>query len=313
MTGPKNLLLAGLRLALGLGLGLLAFEALLHANPGLLLRGMGLPAPVDPPLTVQEYDVRYSDADVFFWHADLIRPIPPEQDRVEAHVRFETDEFGFPNPGPLPETVDVVILGRSYSLGAQATSPWPRLLAAQAGLEVLNLSQAGSGIDIKLEYLRRFGLPRRPRWILIEVLPSMDIIGYGERPAPLLVERLPFPIAQDLARRVIAGRSASGPAHPIYPLAVDVPGRTVPLTFYSYYLSALSVARDTLAASHQWAAYRDRLLDLVELSQRHSACVILLYAPTKSAIYFPLAMNPDQLTPALTAGWAPWRLSPALE
>jgi hypothetical protein len=41
---------------------LAVLEGILRVNPGLLLRGMALPAPVDPPITTRDYDDN-SDAD----------------------------------------------------------------------------------------------------------------------------------------------------------------------------------------------------------------------------------------------------------
>jgi hypothetical protein len=306
MAALRRLALTSLRIALGSALGLLILETTLRANPHLLLRGMGLPAPVDPPITVQVYDVHYSDADIFFWIPGLIHPVPPEDDRREGTVRFETDEFGFPNAAPLSARVDVVVLGRSYSLGAQSADPWPRRLSEQSGWRVLNLSQPGSGIDIKREYLGRFGLPRQPRWVIVEVLPSMDIIGYHAE-SPLLLGRLPFPVLQTIARQLRDPTAFAPTDAPIYPLQVDIPGRSVELTFFDFYLAALTVDEETIRASSQWSAYREELLSLVRQARNGEACVALLYAPTKETVYFPLAIDPEQLEPAL-GRWEPWRL-----
>ena len=95
-----KLLLAFLRLTCGLVLGLALLELTLRANSTLLMRGMGAPAPVDEPVMVSRYTIRLSDADLYYWSPKLIRPIPPGEDRIEAEVRFETDEFGFPNAAP---------------------------------------------------------------------------------------------------------------------------------------------------------------------------------------------------------------------
>ena len=46
----KNALLATLALFAGMTFGLALLEASLHLNPRLLLRGMAVPAPVDPPV-----------------------------------------------------------------------------------------------------------------------------------------------------------------------------------------------------------------------------------------------------------------------
>ncbi len=304
----KRLLAAALQMGLGLAAGLLLLEAVLRVNPHLLLRGMAAPAPIDAALTVSDYTVRQSEADLFFWHADLIRPIPPASDQVEARVHFETDEFGFPNSAPLPAQADMVVLGRSFSQGAQAASPWPRLLAAATGQAVVNLAQPASGIELKHRYLQQFGFPRRPRWVVLEVLPSMDILGFGPDPNSQ-VAALPFPLAQTLVRRfLLPGPSAA--SHYIYPLPAQVGANTFNLVFFSYYLSALTASRADLQASRQWAAYQSAVLDLVADARAHGSCVALLYAPTKEELFFSLATNPPDLAPALTAGWQAWRLAP---
>lgn len=303
----RRMSLAFLNLALGVALGLVLLELVLRANPGLLLHGMALLAPIDPPLTSQHFEVHYSDADLFYWIPQLIRPIPPEANNVEAEVNFVTDELGFPNAGPLPQTVDVVVLGRSYSLGAQATDPWPQALAEQTGWRILNLSQTGSNIDTKIAYLKQYGLQRHPRWVVLEVLPSMDIIGYGEPDASLLVQRLPVPIVQFYWRQIQPATSQV-PVTPIYPLMVDIPDHQVQLSFFDYYLSALSVDGPTIAASRQWAAYSQQMLALVDAAHTQGACVALLFAPTKSNIYLPLATQPQQLAPAVSQVKT-WRLT----
>src|SRR4051794_25008938 len=144
---------AVLNVVIGLGLGLLMLELTLRLNPSLTPKGIGPVAPLDPPLTTTSYDVRYSDGDSLSWSPELVRPISPQQDRTEVHVDFETDEFGFPNHGPIPETVDIVVLGRSYSAGAETTIAWPRRVSQLTGWKVLNLAQIGSGMDVKLNFL----------------------------------------------------------------------------------------------------------------------------------------------------------------
>jgi hypothetical protein len=302
----KRLAAAWLKLGLGILGGLVLLEATLRANPALLLRGMALPAPVDPPIMTQTYDVRPSDADLFFWVPDLIRPIPPERDKVEAHVVFETDEYGFPNAAPLPPKADIVVLGRSFSLGAQSSEPWPRALSRLTGFSVLNLSQGASGIDLKRDYLERFGLLRHPRWVIVEVLPSMDIMGYTPI-QPTLVQGLVVPAEQEVARQG-AQVGATSDVNPIFPLEVDIPGRRVELTFFSYYMAALTADRPMILASQQWATYSRHLREMDQEVRASGACLVLLYAPTKPDIYFPLAVDPQQLGPALT-GVKAWRLN----
>ncbi len=242
-------------------------------------------------------------------NSDQVKPILSEDDRVESKVTFETDEFGFPNPAPIPEIVDVAVLGRSFSLGAQSSQPWTRLLAEQTGLKILNLSQTGSGLNLKIKYLEDFGYLRHPRWVIMEVLPSMDIIGYTTG-SDLLVPTLPEPIVRQLIRSSMKEYSSSSPVTAFYPLAVDIPGRTVNLTFYSYYLAALSIDENSLEASNQWNIFHDGLVEFISQAKQRSVCVLLMYVPTKPDIYFPLATNPKQLAPTLQ-GWSPWQLNSA--
>jgi len=299
MRFPAKVLLALFRLILGIVLGLLLLEIILRYNPPLLsgLRGLGAPAPMDTPLTVNTYDVYFSDGDQLFWRPDLVRPIPPGADRLEAHVRLETDEFGFRNTPPLPAKADIVVLGRSFSLGAQTSSPWPTPLADQTGWVVLNLSQPGSSPEVKLDYLTRYGLPRHPRWVVVEVEPPIDSINY--RPSlPLLIQILPIPLAQEWIRRFY-GVTDFFTADPIYPLAVDLPGRTLQLTCCINYLDALTLTRQDWQQSRGWQEFTSALNKLAEEAKRNSACTAILYAPTKPEIYFPLALDPSQLEPAL--------------
>ena len=203
MVRFRRLIFALLYLILGTLLGLFLLEGILRCNATLLQRGMALPAPVDLPLTVLTYDVRYSDADAFYWRPDLIRPIPASDNQLEAKVTYETDEYGFRNHAPISPWVDVVVLGRSISLGGNMPEPWPNLLASRLNWQVLNLSQPGSGAEVKNIFLERFGLPRHPHWVIIEVVPSLDIIG--DQRIPLSVSLQLFtPVVQKLVRNQTA-------------------------------------------------------------------------------------------------------------
>jgi len=283
----------------GLTLGLAVLNLILYLNPGLLLRGMAAPAPVDPPLTDQIYDVYQSDADLFYWQADQIRTIPPNQDRLEALVHYYTDELGFPNKAPLPAQIDVIVIGRSYSMGAQSSDPWVRQLEALTGLKVLNLSQTGSGIPIKKQHLERFGRPHHPTWVIIEVLPSMDILGYSPA-SPTLIQDLPFPIAQTFARRYAKYPNNSSPPTPVYPLVLNLAGETISFTEFNPYLAALTVDPGLLQKSRNWTLFRQDLLDTIQAIQKQGTCALILYAPTKSEVYIPLLQNPDQLESILS-------------
>ncbi len=295
----KGLLRASLNIILGVVFGFGFLEAVFHTNPGLLFRGMSLPGPVDAPLTRQSYTVRYSDADVFYWRPDLVRPVARADDQVEAQVDLVTDEFGFRNQPPLPARVDVVVLGRSISLAAHLPQPWPTLLADQTGWQVLNLAQPGGGLLEKIEYLQRYGLPRRPRWVILEIAPSLDIID-GAAPAPALTQAMVYPLIQGLWRLSPQNKSVQPPSgKEIYPLQLDLSERRVDLTCCLHYLEFFSLDQTSLEGSQDWARYRQTLLDLIAALRVQSTCLALLYAPTKPDVYFPLAVDPAQLEPTV--------------
>lgn len=302
----KNLLTAGLNVILGVGLGWLGLEITLQLNPQLLARGIAAPAPLDWPLTARDYAVHYSDADEIFWRPDLIHPIRPDEDFLEAQVHFATDEMGFRNPAPLPSQVNAVVLGRSISLGGQTAQPWPERLASRLNGAVLNLAQPGGALDTKTAYLQRFGLTRQPEWVIVEVQPSIDIVGYG--PTPIwLTFQLPTPILQWGLRPWLGEALVFNAPEPIYPLVINLPNRAYPLTCCLHYLEALTIDQTTLQTSQDWESYREQMRALIQAAQAQGACVALLYAPMKPDIYFPLAIEPAQLEPTL-AGLLPLRL-----
>jgi len=293
----SRLVLAFVYLILGCILALLLLEGILRCNSTLLQRGIAMPVSVDPPLTVLTYDVHYSDADVFYWRPDLVHPIPESVDRLESRVTYETDEFGFRNHGPIPPIVDVVVLGRSISLAGHLSQPWPDLLKSRLNWSVFNLSQPGSGIEVKRNFLERFGLSRHPHWVIIEVVPSIDFIGNHIMPFSIS-QQMVIPVLQQLIRRWMAGKPVSID-NAIYPLSVDLPDRRIDLTCCLHYLDFFSLDRKTLEQSLDWASYRNELLKIVDDVRPDNTCVALLYVPTKPDVYFPLAQHPEQLNPVL--------------
>ena len=294
----KEILLALLNLCLGLLLGLLMLEILLQNNPRLLLRGVSAPMPIDLPLTTQQYAVHYSDANVFIWRPDLVRPLHAEENRLEAQVVYQTDELGFRNAPPLPDKMDIVILGRSNSQAAHLPAGWPEILAEQSGMQVLNLSQPGSSIHLKRSYLENFGMPRRPRWVIVEVVPQIDIVGTSEdKPVSLTVSMLP-PLTQSFLKPLVQQDMSTDGA--IYPLQVDLPAQTIDLTCCIHYMDFYTADQESLQKSQDWTNFSRALLDIRAIAQQNGACMVLFYAPTKPDIYFSLAANPEQLTPTLS-------------
>jgi hypothetical protein len=102
-------------------------------------------------------------------------------------------------------------------------------------------------------------------------------------------------------------RSIQSSESPIYPLAVDLPGRTLPLTCCVHYLEVLTIDQSTLEQSRGWKTFTQGLIEMNADIQAGSGCMAVLYLPLKPEVYFPLALHPDQLQPALR-GMVPLRL-----
>ncbi len=150
---------------------------------------------------------------------------------------------------------------------------------------------------MKSNFLDRFGLSRHPRWVIVEVVPSIDFIGNHKVPYSVS-QQMVVPVLQQLIRRWMP-ENPSAIDTAIYPLSIDLPGRKIDLTCCLHYLNFFSLDKKTLEQSLDWVNYSKELLEIVDDARSHNACVALLYVPTKPDVYFPLARNPEQLNPTL--------------
>ncbi|HMD88239.1 MAG TPA: hypothetical protein VKF38_03665 [Anaerolineaceae bacterium] len=70
-----------------------------------------------------------------------------------------------------------------------------------------------------------------------------------------------------------------------------------------------TIDTETLQASRQWTFFSNYMNTLVADARKQGACVAVLFAPSKPEIYFPLAIDPEQLQPTLN-GLHPLQLGP---
>src|SRR5262249_52114979 len=77
----------------------------------------------------------------------------------------QIDQLGFRNSHEI-EQADIAVLGDSFVEGLQ--TPEPELITTQlqklTGMTKINLGQCGYGPEQELIVLRRFALPRKPKW-----------------------------------------------------------------------------------------------------------------------------------------------------
>jgi hypothetical protein len=152
----------------------------------------------------------------------------------------------------------------------------------------------------KWDFLRRFGLPRNPRYAVIEILPPMDILEYGN-PEPLVVERVAFPLVQSVLRKLIPPAAAPPSGGYIYPLPLTFDGGSAQAVFYSRYLSALTLSTQDWTSSEDWRNFRVDLTQMAAALRREGIVPILLFVPTKETVYVPRAIPASILEPALAS------------
>ncbi len=283
---------------IGLGLGVTVLELTLRFNPALIPKGVSPIAAIDPPLLTQTYDISYLDGDAFYWNPELVKPLTAQDNKIQAHVVFETDEFGFPNHGPLPQTVDIVVVGRSYSMGSQTDVSWSQRIRQQTNWKVLNLAQISSGNDVKLHFLQQYGFGRHPRWIIVEVLPLLDIIPYGHSPT-LLLPQMPDYVIKGIWSQLNKDKgTVAATTTPIYPLPAKVGEHIFPVVFSTHEMNALTLNVADLRRSQQWALFSTDLLAIQQAARQHSACVAVLFAQSKTGAYLPILSDSDGLKAA---------------
>jgi hypothetical protein len=96
-----------------------------------------------------------------------------------AVIEVVTDENGFCNPHgsyQLP-TIDLITLGDSFTVchTTQAQDTWTGQLAALTGYSAYNLGREAIGIHSYLQILKRFGLQKSPKIVIMNVYEGNDL------------------------------------------------------------------------------------------------------------------------------------------
>jgi len=91
-----------------------------------------------------------------------------------------TDELGFCNPAGRyhgHDRIDVIALGDSFSWchAVRPEQAWPALLGQRTGLSTFSLGLGGNGLYEYVQFLREFGIPKRPRVVVMNVYGGNDL------------------------------------------------------------------------------------------------------------------------------------------
>ncbi|MGH8059403.1 MAG: hypothetical protein ACREOH_19565 [Candidatus Entotheonellia bacterium] len=170
---PRKAALTVLMLALSILVTFLLMEAALHLLPGFLTEGARL------RLTWQASGERWYVPHPYIGHLHL----------PETHVDARTgrpgveegrlrDRWGFRNPWPWPEQVDIIAVGDSltYSQEVDDDQAWPAILArALPHSPILNLGLVGAAPQQYLRIYETFGIERAPRVLLVGLFLGNDL------------------------------------------------------------------------------------------------------------------------------------------
>lgn len=294
--GNVVLLLLGIVMALGL------MEMLLRAFPNLVPGEVR----VNPPtrrvkaFIDETYDLKQSEGDLFHHMQGKIVPLSPDEDQVIAHIHMVTDRNGFRNSPPEKDAYDIVALGDSFTKASGVASPWSQLLAEYTGSDVLNLGEVGFGPQDELDVLRQYGLKKKPQWVILAYFEGNDLYDAGayDQATPFILARFGrYMLNQEIEAwhenqdRVQAKTISSYR----YPITVPINHNDLEMAFFSYYVSWLSVDRDTIESSNNYRLVTETILQIQKLSEASEARLLLVYVPSKEHIYLPYVDDADIL------------------
>jgi hypothetical protein len=174
---PLAIVVAGIELSLRMLPQVIPLPLLQHFQPDLRLRiaeDRGLPT------TRAAMAVERDDG------GPLLRKFRPETEvnwtfRDEGSVEsIVTDEMGFCNPPAASYQqvpIDVLAIGDSFTWchTVPPSTSWPAVLSGLSGRSVYNLGTPGIGLYEYLVILRRFGLSRQPRVVIMNVYEGNDL------------------------------------------------------------------------------------------------------------------------------------------
>jgi lysophospholipase L1-like esterase len=95
----------------------------------------------------------------------------------EFEIPYPTDAHGFNNAGPWPATADIVAVGDSltFGYGVAPDEAWPALIARELpDSKVVNLGLIGAGPQQHLRLYETFGVPLKPKILLIGFFLAND-------------------------------------------------------------------------------------------------------------------------------------------
>jgi hypothetical protein len=234
---------------------------------------------------------------------------------------FVTDEDGFLNaPSAQNAPFGTVVAGDSFLMATRQTT-WVARLGELTSTATLSLGVPQWGTAQEVLAVRLYGLPRRPRLVVLAFFGGNDLtdaVSYERRLATGMSWReialgqmrsstgshlsplLPIVglLAQE-AKAWVGDRILNRRPTPVYPLRVEVAGRPLGLVFYDPYVSILTAGQAELEGSANFRLVADRLRLFAADVSTAGAAALVVYIPPKEQVYLPLLLGERSVVRAL--------------
>jgi hypothetical protein len=236
-----------------------------------------------------------------------VRPYVP--DVCGAVEQVPTDEIGFGNPPGIyasNATLAVVAIGDSYTFptAVHPSDAWPHRLGAALDRTAYNLGRGGQGPCEYLQILKRFGLAKAPRTVVMNVYEGNDLrdmaeyLAYRSGQAPLVAGdgsegKTGFLWRHSYAWNLAAGsviylrdhaRAERLEGHVDYRFQVGA----VPFNAGQGNRDEIVYARKAVAGEIAYAVFAEPLREFQRLGAAHGFQPVLAYTPSAAIVYAPV-------------------------
>ena len=231
-----------------------------------------------------------------------------------------TDEIGFSNP---PETYtrhdsfDVVAIGDSFTwaFAVEPTATWSLQMGALTGLSVLNLGKGGTGLYEYLQILKKFGLAKRPRIVVMNVYEGNDVrdavayqayrsgISGSDEAAPAAWKRVPVAsrsyvvnlIGGTLEYLLVRHREKATEGVVDFRFRVDPENADIPFNAQQAARDEVVFPRRIVAGELAFAVFDEAIRAFAELARTHRFIPVMMYSPSACTAYHPVRFNDPAL------------------
>lgn len=245
---------------------------------------------------------------------------PYGQDACGAVRRVATDEIGFGNPPGIYESnavIDLVAIGDSFTWPS-AVDPqdaWPIRLGAALGRSSYDLGRGGNGPYEYLQILKRYGLCKSPRVVVMNLYEGNDLrdiaehLAYRTGGAPLVESDGNEGKTGFLWRRSYAWNLAAGSAIYLrdHARSEQLEGRVdyrfqvgdIPFNGGQGSRDEVVYARRAVAGEIPYEVFDEPLREFKRLSIEHGFLPVLVYTPAAAIAYAPVKYRDPALAAVL--------------